>query len=132
MALAGNKTVVKVGTTSTGPFNKIQGINDASHSVEGSVQDVTSFDATWVKQIMGLRSGSFSLSGFYEGADATGQKVIRDALINGTTIFLQILPDGTTGFAQEVLVSSFEVGASVDGTVTVSISAEGVGAVTAV
>jgi predicted secreted protein len=45
---------------------------------------------------------------------------------------VQFLPDGTTGFKQAVKVSSFEMSASVDGLVEVSIELEGNGAISTV
>jgi predicted secreted protein len=130
MALAGKNTKVKVGTTSTGPFNDVEELNEATMSIEGDNQDISTFGADFIKRLQGLKDGNYELSGFYVG---TGQQqVILDALLNDTTLFFQFLPDGTTGFQQEVKVASFEVETAADGTVDLSIELEGTEAITLV
>jgi predicted secreted protein len=130
MALAGKKTKVKVSTSGGGPFTEVEELNEASMSVEGDNQDISTFSSEFVKRLQGLKDGTYELSGFYSG---TGQQqIVRDALINDTPLFFQFLPDGTTGFQQEVKVASFEVEASADGVVEVSIELEGTDAITLV
>lgn len=132
MAMKGKALRVKVGTLTGGPFNDVLDLNDASMSIEGDNQDVSAFGSDFIKRLQGLKDASYSLSGFYKPDDTTGQAIIRSSLINDTPLFVQFLPDGTTGFKQEVKVSSFEVSAGVDGTVEVSIELEGTDAVTLV
>jgi predicted secreted protein len=72
------------------------------------------------------------LGGFYNPTDTNGQAAIRSAFLNDTSLFIQFLPDGSTGFKQEVKVSKFEVSAGVDGTVEVSIDLEGSDAISLV
>src|SRR5690554_4961606 len=54
---------------------------------------------------------------FRPGGFETTNQAIRDNYLNGTDLWIQILPDGTNGFEVKVLVSSFEISASVDGAV---------------
>lgn len=130
MAMAGKKSVVKVGTAQAGPFTEVEEMNEASMSLEGDNQDISTFSAEFVKRLQGLKDGSYELSGFY----ATGgqQTVIREAWLNDTPLFFQFLPDGVTGFQQEVLVGSFEVETAADGVVESSIELEGTDAITLV
>lgn len=132
MAMAGKNTVVKVGTAATGTFNEVAGLNEASMSNQGDNQDISTFGASFIKRLQGLKDASYSLKGFYEPGDTNGQVAIRNAWLNDTPLFVQFLPDGTTGFQQEVKVSKFEVSAAVDGVIEVSIELEGSDSITAV
>ncbi|MBV9772644.1 MAG: hypothetical protein JO040_01760 [Gemmatimonadetes bacterium] len=132
MAIAGKTLVVKVGTVSTGPFNLVQELKDASFSQSGSNQDVSTFDFDWVKRVQGLKDGSYSLSGFYNPTDTNGQVAIRNAWLNDTVLFVQYLPNATNGFQQEVKVSKFDIKASANGATELSVELEGNGPITAV
>ncbi|WP_018130714.1 phage tail tube protein [Effusibacillus pohliae] len=132
MAMSGKGLRVKVATASNGPFNEVQDLNEASMSMEGDNQDITTFSSDFIKRLQGLKDVSYSLSGFYKPSDTNGQVAIKNAFLNDTALYVQFLPDGTTGFQQEVKVSSFEVSASADGVVEVSIEFEGSGAITSV
>ena len=132
MAIAGKGSVVKVGVTSGGSFTAVADLNDASLSISGTNLDITSFTAEYISRIQGLKDGSYSLSGFYNSGDTNGQVVIRSALLNDSDLFVQFLPDGTTGFQQEVKVATFDINTTVSGAVELSISLEGTGAITTV
>ncbi len=130
MALAGKNTKVKVGTASAGPFTDVEELNEASMSMEGDNQDISTFGSDFIKRLQGLKDATYELSGFY----ATGgqQQVIREAWLNDTPLYFQFLPDGLTGFQHEVKVASFEVSSAADGVVEVSIELEGTDAITLV
>lgn len=132
MALTGRNMRVKVGTVTGGPFTVVADLNDVSMSMEGDNQDVSAFGSDYVKRLQGLKDASYSLSGYYNPTDTNGQAAIRSAYLNDTPLFVQFLPDGTTGFKQEVKVASFEVSAGVDGQVEVSIELEGSDAISLV
>lgn len=132
MATAGKQTVIQVATASGGPYNTVADLNDASISIEGDNQDISTFGTNWIKRLQGLKDGSYSLSGFYAPTDTNGQVVIRNALINDTALFIRFFVDqaGNEGFQQEVKVASFEVSAAVDGVQELSIDLEGHDAIT--
>lgn len=132
MALAARNLVVKVGSSENGSFNTVADLKEASMSQSGNNQDVSTFGSDWIKRIQGLKDATYSLSGFYNGGDTNGQKALRDAWLGDDPIFVQFLPDGTTGFKQAVKVSSYEVSASVDGVQEVSIELEGDGPISSV
>lgn len=111
MATAGKNLDVRVSTAATGTFNSVADLNEASISQSGNNQDVSTFDSDWIRRIQGLKDASYSLSGFYNPTDAAGQTLLRTSWLNDTPLFVQSLPDGTTGFQQEVKVSTFEVSA---------------------
>lgn len=132
MALAARNLVVRVGSSDTGPFNVVDDLKEASMSQSGNNQDVSTFGSQWIRRIQGLKDASYSLSGFYNAGDADGQVALRSAWLTDSPLFVQFLPDGGNGFAQQVRVSTFEVSASVDGVQEVSIELEGDGPITAV
>jgi predicted secreted protein len=131
-ALAGKGLVIQVATTSGGTYNTVVGMNDASMSIDGDNQDITAFGDSYIARIQGLKDVSYSLSGYFDATDTTGQIRIRTALLNDSELHVKFLPDGTNGFRQQVRVSSFEMSGSVDGIVEVSIELEGTGAIAAV
>lgn len=132
MAIAGKNLVVRIATDASGPFSTVGSLKEASISQSGNNQDVSTFGSDWMVRIQGLRDASYSLSGYYDAADAAGQVAIRSAWLNDTPVFVQFLPDGSTGFQQEVKVSTYEVSASVDGAQEVSIELEGTGPISLV
>lgn len=129
MATSGRNTVVQVSTDGTN-FNTVAEINDGTATIEGDNQDITVFGSSFVKRIQGLKDASYSLSGFRDAGDTTGQEAILDALLNDTALHVKFLGDGTNGFQQEVKVASFEESSSADGSVEVSIELEGTGTIT--
>lgn len=131
MALAGRKLKVNVSGNGT-TFNEVLQLNEATMTSEAENQDVSTFGSDFIQRIQGLKDTSYSLNGFYASENTEGQLAIREAWLNNTPLYLQFLPDGTTGFQQEVKVSSFEVTASAEGTVEVAIEVEGSGAITAI
>ena len=131
MALAGKNVLVQASTDDI-TYNTIKELNDVSFTVDGDNIDVTEFLDQYMNRIQGLKDVSMSMSGFWDPTDTTGQVAIRNALVNDTAIFAQVLWDGTNGFKAEFKVASFEQSAAVDGAVEVSIDLEGDGAVSAV
>jgi len=125
MSLAAKNLRIKTGS------NAITGLNDASFNINGETIEVTTFEsAGWKERIAGLKDFSMSLSGFYEKDDADGQGALKTALLNGTSVPVDYLVDGSSGFRGDYLVTSMETGASPSGEVTVSFSLESTGALT--
>lgn len=130
MALAAKSTIVKASTDGV-VWTTMAEINDAGPSISADNQDVTVFGDDWMDRIQGLKDGSWSLGGFYDPTDTTGQMAILNALLNDTAIYIQVFPGGgTAGFQQQVKVATFEVSDAVDGVCEVSIDLEGAGALT--
>lgn len=126
MAIAGKKSLVKSSLDSTS-YTDVEEINEASMSLEGDNQDISTLGSEFVKRLQGLKDGTYELSGFYEKGGQ--QEEIRQAWLDGDNVFFQFLPDGESGFQQECLVASFEVETAADGTVEVSIELEGTDAI---
>jgi predicted secreted protein len=128
--LAGKAFRVKVSTTSGGSFTAVLAIHDGTVNLSGASIDVSEFGDTWMERLQGLKDASYDLKGFYNSADTTGQNVIQSAFLNDTPLFVEMLPDGTTGFKQQVLVSKYSVGSPVNGAISCDITLEGTAAVT--
>ena len=127
----GLATVVQVSTDDV-TYNTVLGLNDANNSITSNNEVTTDFGDTFNERLDTIKDSTYSLSGFYDNADTTGQIAIRDSLINGTDLYVKYLTDGTNGFKQKVVVASFEVSSTPDGVSEVSIELEGSGSLTAV
>lgn len=131
MALKGTDLVAEASTNNT-DFFQIGSLNDATISFSGDNLDITSFGASFISRIQGLKDNSFSLSGFYDPADSNGQVAIRTALINDSDLWIQFKSDGTNGFKQKVKVATYELSAAVDGMNEISMEFEGDGSISLV
>lgn len=129
--MKGRSVKVQVSTNGT-TWNDVAGLNSASHSTPGNLQETSEFGQDWAKRIYGLLDGTWSLSGNYRPDDTNGQVAIRNALLNDSELHVRVLWDGTTGVAQPVKVESFEVSAEAAGIVEVSIELAGDGPITPV
>lgn len=131
MALKGKNVVINVSTDDI-DYYQVAELNDGTLTIDGDNIDVTEFGDDFINRIQGLKDGTYSLSGFRDPDDTDGQEAINSALLNDTSLYVQFLADGTTGFQQEVKVSTFETSAAVDGAVEISVDMEGSGSITAV
>lgn len=133
---AGRKVVVDVGTDGA-TWNPVGELNQADMGLNGALLDVTKFGDDDIERALGLRDCQWTLSGFYDPTDSTGQKVIRDALLNNTALYVKIQFNpgggaGLVGFSQQVICSKYNPGAQVAGTVTFSCQLDSTGPITAV
>ena len=122
--MKGTDLKVKVSTDNI-TFYDVLGLKDASMSFKGDNQDITTFGKDYVVRQQALKDVTYSLSGFLDTEDFTGQNAIREALVNDTILYFQYLADGATGYQQVVKPSTFDVSDSVDGVSEVSIELEG-------
>lgn len=134
MASAGKALLVKVSPTTggAGTYTAVADIRSASMSTSAGLVDISAFNDSQVSRIMGLKDATYSLSGFWKSTDTNGQVAIRAAWSGDSTLWVQFLPDGATGFKQEVKVSKFDISASVDGAVELSVEIEGTGAIASI
>jgi len=127
MAINKGKSVVTQVSTDDAAYNTVANLNDVSMTVEGKNVDVSVFADNYVDRLQTLKDVKYSLKGFYDTADTTGQVVIRTALLGASDLYVKYLPDGTNGFKQKVVVASMDFGSVVDGVVEVTFSLEGAG-----
>lgn len=129
MAHIGRKSVVRIGETN------VAEINEASFSINGELLDATVFGSDqFRKKLANFVDANISISGFYDGGDATGQAIMRNSVLTGAEVEnISVLADrdvADSGFTANALVGNFEISSSVSGLVTVSISLETNGPIT--
>lgn len=77
----------------------------------------------------GGKTDEYSMDGLLNLSDTNGQNVLRDAYESGDPILLRILPDGTNGWYQPVIVTEYSDSGEADGDfVRVSFAARRSGA----
>jgi predicted secreted protein len=132
-ATAGKKLRVQIATTLAGPYTNLVGVKSASLKRGFASIDVTTLTDSDAVKIQGMRDASLSISGNFE-LDTTGQKLIRDAIQNGTQLFIKFQPDGGTtagiNSTVEVIPTDYSISADASGEVSVSISLDCTGPVT--
>ena len=132
-ATAGKKLRILVATTVAGTYTQVVGIKTASLKRSGASIDVTTLTDTELVKILGMRDSQLTLAGNFE-LDATGQKLILDALANDTALFAKFQPDGGVtsliNSVVEVKVSDYSISGDATGEVSVSITLDGTGSVT--
>lgn len=131
-ATKGRSLRVKVATTSSGSYTTVAGIESATFDRDGQNVDVTTLTDADIVRIQAMKDAKFTLSGNYEGGDTNGQVAILSAYENDTGLFIEFLPDGSTGWKKEVKVSKFSLSAATKDKQAVSIELEGSGATSSV
>lgn len=133
MALAAHAMVISCSTDDI-TYNEVDGLNDFSFGPNRTMLETTDFkDTSGAKTRMsGLKDGSISMSGDYESGDTNGQNIIRTGFDNGTTVYIRVLWNGTTGHKVAAIVESHEIKGSVDDKVTWTASIQFNGAPSAV
>jgi predicted secreted protein len=130
-ALPGRTLTAKVGTTLGGSYTTVAGIESASIELDGVNVDVTTLTDADIVRIQAIKDAKVSMSGNYE-TDASGQGAIRAAFEANTALFVQILPNGVTGWKFECKVAKYGIAGSTKDKLSVSIDLEGSGLKTAV
>jgi hypothetical protein len=102
----GEDAIINVGVT-TGPTTPVYGINSYT-APRTRPETVRKYFMMAAQTFVGSSEDSVQLQGDYNQADP-GQDILRAAYIAGTTVFVEILPDGTNGFEQECRVSQAEL-----------------------
>lgn len=139
MAELGKNIQVLVSTDDTS-YTPVAGLNNASMSANGDDVDITQFGDAQVKRIIGLRDNGYNLSGQLVLDSATGlpepgQKILEDhalGLASTDNLYIKILWNGTKGFKQKVICSSFERQGQVRGAVEINIQLQAAGAISRV
>lgn len=130
--ISGKAALLKFCATLGGSYVTIADLNNVTFTIDNEALDITAFAATYGSKVAGLKNWSISASGFRNTSDTTGQNAIHTAVLGDTDTFLQILPNGTTGYKGQVIINSLETGDDVGGVVSFSLQATGTGALTAV
>lgn len=123
-ALAGIGGAFKVGT------NTVAEVDKWSLDIAAELLETQSFGDTWKEKIAGLKEWSASGEGRWDMTDTAGQKALQDAILGGTTVAVRFYVDADTYYSGNAFVKQVSPGAELNGTVDVSFSLEGTGALT--
>lgn len=110
----GEDFVIKVETATPGTFVVLNDMNRYGINNQRSTTKIPVFSRATPYSIAGARDRSWQISGLFNPADA-GYLRLLNAEINNTPLKVQFLYDGTNGFQQEVVVSSFTMDNTPDG-----------------
>lgn len=133
-ATKGRSLRVKVSTTAggAGTYNIVAGIENATFDRDGTNVDVTTLTDGDIVRIQAMKDAKFTLNGNYDGTDTNGQVAIEAAYDGDTELWVEFLPDGTTGWKKQVRVSKITLGGATKTQQTIAIELEGTGATAAV
>lgn len=113
-------------TGSTGA--KVLGVDDSTYNQLCDLLEITQFGDTHKKRLGGLKDTSLTISGNYDPADTTGQKVLEDNV--GNAVFIGVYPQGilVAGKQVQAFVSNFDLSMNVGDKQTFSCPLEGTAA----
>ena len=121
---AHNGTIfVDVGAAPVTPATALKGINNVSLTQDRTVIDVTDFPETDKVKILGLKSGTITLSGFKDAGDG-GQIILDAAFLSGVDVTVRLLFDGAAGFDVVVKVASIDIAPAIDDVVPITYNLE--------
>lgn len=129
-ATKGRSLRVKVSPTAggAGSYTTVAGIESATFDRDGTNVDVTTLTDADIVRIQAIKDAKFTLQGNYEGGDTNGQVAIMAAYDADSTLWVQFLPDGSTGWKKEVKVGKISIVGSTKDKQAISIDLEGTGA----
>ncbi|MBA4541978.1 hypothetical protein H1164_03550 [Thermoactinomyces daqus] len=126
MAIAGYGGKVMQGTNAVGE------VGNWELDIGAADLDATTFDSGgWEESIAGLKNWTVKLDVKWNMSDV-GQKALQDAILGGTTVTLDLYPQGTgtSKYSGSVLLTSLKVTTPVDDIVQGSFEGKGTGALT--
>ena len=125
MAIAGKNGKVIIGTGTT----KVVGIKNWSLELSLETLETTALGDDWKNSISGLKEWTASAEGDFEvTTDTTGQKLLSDAYLAGTTVEVKLFVDATNYYTGTAYINSLSIEDPVDDVVTISIEFTGNGA----
>jgi predicted secreted protein len=129
-AIAGFNARVSVSADNGATYQVIGEARDATLSISQNEIEATSFDsAGWNEYIPGLKEWNVDIEALYIPTNIA-QENLFDALVNGTTLKIKLLPKtgtGNTGYEGDAFVTSWEINPTPDDAVSVSVSFRGTG-----
>lgn len=124
-AIAGKGGSARVGA------NTIAEVTSWSLDVSSDMLDSTSLGDDWREFIAGLNGATGSIEVKWDLVnDANGQTALQTALLNGTTVTLNLYVNATKYYAGSAYISNLNVEDPVEDLVTATFDAQFTGAVT--
>lgn len=115
MELAGREMAIKLSPTNS-TFILINGVDNSTLKRMCDMLDISSYGNDYKKRMSGMKDGNLNLSGNYDPTDTTGQLM----LVPGDFVYIQVLPNGTTGVKAKFIVEDFNFSAPTEGKQTFS------------
>lgn len=111
--------------------NTIAEVTSWSMDISADMLDSTSLGDSWREFIAGLNGATGSVEVKWDiPNDANGQAALQTALLNGTTVTLDLYVNATNYYSGSAYVSSLSVEDPVEDLVTATFEAQFTGAVT--
>ncbi len=129
-AIAGFNAQVSISVDGGTSYQVIGEARDATLSISTNEIEATSFDSGgWNEYIPGLKEWNVDVEALYIPTNIA-QENLWDALVNGTSLKIKLLPKtgtGNIGYTGGVFVTSWEINPTPDDAVSVSVSFRGTG-----
>lgn len=124
-AIAGKGGSAKIGA------NTIAEVTSWSLDISSDMLDSTSLGDNWREFIAGLKGATASIEVKWDlPTDTNGQVALQTAMLNGTTVTLNLYTNGTKYYSGSAYVSSLSIEDPVEDLVTATFEAQFTGAIT--
>lgn len=114
-ALAGKAGAVKINGT---PVTTVALIDNWTGTLAAQQYDQSSLGDSWTSDVAGLKTFSGSISGKWNVTSDPGQTTLHNAILNGTTVGLNLFVNATDAYEFTANLDSFAVTDPVAGLVT--------------
>ncbi len=117
----GQNAIIHAGTTQVGATDPVSHIESYSRPINRPLTTRQVFMIVTALSFAGVREVTLTLTGLHSQAD-TGQNNLRTGEINGTDVYVKLLPDGTNGITAPYRVASRGLDGAADGPTEVSFA----------
>lgn len=124
--IAGKGGAVKINGT---PVTTVALVDNWTGDLNADLYDQTSLGDDWKSDVPGLKSLTGSISGKWDVTGDAGQTTLHNAILQGITVGLNILTNGTDGYEFTARLSKFTTTDPVAGLVTFQASFQSQGQV---
>lgn len=114
-AIAGRGGSVKINGT---PVTTVALIESWTGTITQELYDQTSLGDQWTSDVSGFRKLAGKISGKWDVTSDAGQTALHNAVLNGTTVGLNLLVDSTNGYELTANIADFTTTDPVNGLVT--------------
>ncbi len=123
MAIAGKGGSVKIGANTAN-------VSSWSLDISPDMIDTSKLGESWKGVIPGLLDATGSIEADYETTDTNGQTALQTALLNQTTVTLNLYVDATHYYSMSAYITGMNVEVPSDDKVTRSVDFQQTGGVT--
>lgn len=102
--------------------NTVAELDNWSANIDLDLYDSTAFGSGWHSFTSGLKGSTGTASGRWYGGDTNGQAALQAAVLGGTTVTLNLSPNGTNQYSGTAFIKQMQVKTPVNGTVDVTFN----------